>query len=231
MIDRLSYYGNLRLSSLRSPQYRHLLLLIFWPIFGAVFWTLEYLWPQIVLRLTGHPLYYHPIEVALDASIPFCEWFLIPYLLWFVLLIWIMVYGLLFEIQLFRRFMWFVILSYSATALLYLLFPNMQPLRPTVFPRRNLLTAIVQGIYDFDTNTNVCPSIHVLGTMAAVTAGLHSNRLNTRAWRLFFLLCGVAISLSTVLLKQHSIVDLFAALLLSLLCYPIVFFGICRDGR
>ena len=228
--DALSYYRDLRPSNLNSPRYRHLLLLIFWPIFGVVFWTLEIAWPSIWKAITGRTLIYFPIEVPLDAYIPFCEWFIIPYYFWFAYLVGMMVYGLLFDHLAFRRFMWFVILSYSATALFYLIFPNMQALRPIEFPRDNLLTAIVHGLYDFDTNTNVCPSIHVLGTLAVGCAGWHSPHLQTPALRVFFVLSTLLISSSTVFLKQHSIVDVVAALLLSAICYPIVFYGICRKG-
>ena len=225
----LGYYRNLLPQNLTTPPYRHLLLLVFWPIFGAVFWTLELAWPFIWEHITGKVLIYTPIEVALDAYIPFCEWFIIPYYLWFAFLVGMMVYGLLFDILTFRRFMWFVILSYSVTAIVYVLWPNMQALRPIVFPRDNLLTRIVSGLYHFDTNTNVCPSIHVLGTVAVCAAGLHAKGLQSTPWRVFFTLSGILISMSTVFLKQHSIVDVFAALLLCAVCYPIVYRRICRD--
>ncbi len=228
-----SYYRELRPSTIREPRYRHLLLLLFWPIFGAVFWTLEIVWPHIWAYFMGEALYYYPIEVAFDAKIPFCEWFILPYLFWFLFLVGMILYGLLFDILAFRRFSWFVILSYSATAIVYLLFPNMQALRPVEFARENLLTAIVQGLYSFDTNTNVCPSIHVLGSLAVCIAGLHAKRLHKWGWRLFFILSTTLISLSTVFLKQHSIVDVLAALALGAVCYPIVLFVLCpdREGR
>lgn len=47
--------------------------------------------------------------------------------------------------------------------LIYLVFPTCQDLRPTQFARDNILTRFVAWFYNFDTNTNVCPSIHVLG--------------------------------------------------------------------
>lgn len=225
-----AYYRDLRPCNLGSPKYRHLLLLSFWPIFGVIFWTLEIAWPSIWEALTGKSLIYFAIEVPLDAYIPFCEWFIIPYYFWFAYLVGMMLYGLFFDTLTFRRFMWFVILSYSVTALIYLLFPNMQALRPVEFPRDNLLTAIVRRLYDFDTNTNVCPSIHVLGTFAVSLAGWHAKGLQSMGWRLFFLISTLLISSSTVFLKQHSIVDVAVALVLCALCYPAVFEGICHEG-
>jgi membrane-associated phospholipid phosphatase len=127
--------------------------------------------------------------------------------------------------------MWFVILTYSATAVIYILFPNMQTLRPTAFPRDNLLVDMVRGLYEFDTNTNVCPSIHVLGSVAVCLAGLHSKPLRSIGWKLFFLLSTLLICLSTVFLKQHSIIDVYTALALGAVCYVAVFFGICREKK
>lgn len=223
----VSYYRDLRFSNLKTPKYRHLFLILFWPIFGLVFMTLENYWPSIWEWMTGEALYYYPIQIATDAQIPFCEWFVIPYYFWFAFLVGMALYGLLYDIRAFRHFSWFVILTYSTTALIYLVWPNMQPLRPVDFPRDNWMTDIVKGLYDFDTNTNVCPSIHVLGSFAVCFAGLHSKTLRGWGWKLFFVLSTILISLSTVFLKQHSIFDVYAALALCAICYPIVFFVIC----
>ena len=142
-----------------------------------------------------------------------------------------LLYGLLFDVQAFRNYMWFVILTYSATAVIYILFPNMQTLRPTAFPRDNLLVDMVRGLYEFDTNTNVCPSIHVLGSVAVCLAGLHSKPLRSIGWKLFFLLSTLLICLSTVFLKQHSVIDVYAALALSAVAYPFVYILPSRRRR
>ena len=73
------------------------------------------------------------------------------------------------------------------------------------------------------TNTNVCPSIHVLGAVAVCLAGLH-GKLGTRlGWRIFLILSTVLICLSTLFLKQHSVIDVLVALLFSALAYPLVY--------
>ena len=45
----------------------------------------------------------------------------------------------------------------------------------------------------------------------------------TPAWRTAFVIVTFFISISTVLLKQHSIIDIFAGLALSFIVYPFVF--------
>ncbi len=227
----IDYYRDLRPSNIRTKKYNHLILALYWPLFGLVFMTLEQFWPRIWQAVTGKALVYQEVVCALDAYIPFCEWFVIPYYFWFAFLVGMALYGLLFDVRAFRHFMWFVILSYSVTAIIYLLWPNMQALRPVDIPRDNWMVDIVHKLYNFDTNTNVCPSIHVLGSFAVCFAGLHSRTLKGWGWKVFFVVSTLLISASTVFLKQHSILDVFAALALCAVCYPLVFFVICKEKK
>ncbi|MBQ8212522.1 MAG: phosphatase PAP2 family protein [Clostridia bacterium] len=225
------YYKDIRPNNLTTPKYKHVFLLLYWPIFGLVFMSLEHIVPIVYKKLLGRELIYTAVESAQDAAIPFCEWFVIPYYFWFVFLIGMVIYSLLFDIRAFRHYMWFVILSYSVTAIIYIVWPNMQPLRPMEFPRDNWMVDIVKNLYDFDTDTNVCPSIHVLGSLAVCFAGLHSKTLRHWGWKLFFVISTVLISLSTVFLKQHSIIDVYAALAVGAVCYVLVYFVICREKK
>ena len=79
-------------------------------------------------------------------------------------------YLLLFDTAGFRKFMWFIILTYTATCIIYLIYPSQQELRPETFRRDNLLTRFMTWFYAFDTNTNVCPSLHVIGSLAVLAA-------------------------------------------------------------
>lgn len=196
-------YRKFRLKSLNTPEFSHVKLLLFWPIFGLLFAFVE---------RVGVSDVYTPIHIPLDDHIPFCEWFVIPYLFWFVFLIGMLVYTFFFEVPAFRKMMRFVICTYSVTMAIYILFPNCQNLRPTAFLRDNILTRFMAWFYTFDTNTNVCPSLHVIGAVASLYAGWKSRRFGTRPWRIVFVVITVLISLSTVFLKQHSALDVFAAL-------------------
>lgn len=207
-------YRNFRFSKLNTPEFRHLKLLLYWPVFGCFFLFVERLSP-----VTS----YFPIYCTLDDLIPFCEFFLIPYLFWFVYLAGMHLYTLLCDVTVFRRFMWFIILSYSAAMLIYLIFPTCQELRPASFQRDNLFTRFLFYFYQFDTHTNVCPSIHVIGSAAVWCASLHIRRFQTAAWRLAFGITGALICASTVFLKQHSIVDVLAAIPICVLAYCLTF--------
>ena len=125
----------------------------------------------------------------------------------------------------FVKMMKFIILSYSAAMLIYILFPNCQELRPLTFERDNLFTRFLEGFYQFDTNTNVCPSIHVIGSVAVALTAWNSRHFRKAGWRIAFCISAFLISISTVFLKQHSVLDIFAAI-------PICFiFGAAVYGR
>lgn len=197
-------YRNFRLSKLNTDEFRHVKLLLFWPLFGIMF--------SFVERFYNVGSYY-VMHCAFDDAIPFCEWFLIPYLFWFVYLIGTLVYTFFFDVPAFKRMMRFIICTYTITMVIYLLFPTCQNLRPEVFPRDNALTRFIGWFYTFDTNTNVCPSLHVIGSAAALFALRDGPRLRKRAWwQAASVLLALCISLSTVFMKQHSILDVLCAL-------------------
>lgn len=90
----------------------------------------------------------------------------------------------------------------------------------TQFPRDNLFTRLVALVYSQDTNTNVCPSLHVVGSMAVCFAAWNCRRLRKplmqgAIWAFAFL-----VAVSTVFVKQHSALDLILAVPFSLWSTP-----------
>ena len=80
------------------------------------------------------------------------------------------------------------------------------------FARDNFLTQFMAEFYRFDSNTNVCPSIHVIGSAAVCLAGIHAPKLQKLRWKLFFPITAVLICMAAVFLKQHSILDVLWAI-------------------
>lgn len=196
-------YRKLRPGNINSPEFAHLKLLLYWPVYGFMFLFVE----RIGVRSE-----YFPIHCALDDMIPFCEFFLIPYLFWFVFLVGIHIYTLLFEVEAFKRLMYFIMITYTIPIIVYLIFPNCQELRPDTFARDNVFTRFMEWFYTFDTNTNVCPSIHVIGSVGAMFAAWDCRRFSAPLWKAAFAVTAALISVSTMFLKQHSAIDVLAAL-------------------
>ena len=197
-----------RFSKLNDPEFRHLKLLLYWPLFGLAFLILERFSPVTE---------YHPVFCTLDAYIPFLEIFLLPYLFWFVYLVGIHVYTAIYDTASFRYLMRFVMISFTLTMVIYILYPTCQQLRPESFVRDNVLTRFIAWFYTFDTYTNVCPSLHVIGSAAVACTAWNARGLNTAGWRIAFWVTAVLISVSTVFMRQHSVVDVLAAVPVCLL--------------
>ena len=204
------------LYQLVCEKYRHLFLLLYWPLFGLAFHFFENIFA---------PHRWHIMHCALDDAIPFCEWFVIPYVFWFAYLILMHLYTGLYDPAAFRRMMYFIIFTYSFALALFLVFPTAQLLRPAVFPRDNVLTRFMAMFYRLDTSTNVCPSLHVVGSMAVTFAAWDSPRFRDRGWKIAFGVTTALICASTVFLKQHSAVDVAAGLLLSAAGWRLVYGG------
>ena len=133
--------------------YPHWYLLIYWLIYLVLFIFVEQFYPVS---------YYHVIHSPLDDLIPFCEYFMIPYVAWYAFLVGIQVYTFFWRPQAFRRFIYFAALTYTTAIIIYMIYPNCQQGRPLEFVRDNFLTDIAKLLYTVDTSTNVCPSIHVI---------------------------------------------------------------------
>lgn len=204
----------LRPRDLLAAKNRHLLLLLYWPVYLLLFLFVEQINP---------PSRCHVVHCALDDMIPFCEAFLIPYALWFVLLVWMSLHTLLYDRETFIHYMQYIILTYTTAIVIYLIWPTCQQLRPAVMPRDNILTRLMSLIYRADTSTNVCPSIHVLGSLGVFFASREAKGLQTPAMRCFITLSTILICLSTIFLKQHSVIDVLSALPLGLLGYSLCF--------
>ena len=203
-----------RLSKINDSQYSHLKYLLGWVGYLTFYFLTENLIPVEQC---------HVIHMPLDDMIPFCEIFLIPYLAWFLELIFMTFYTVLYDIKTFRCFTKFIIITYSAALIIYMIYPTCQNLRPASFERNNVLTQFLQFVYAFDTNTNVCPSIHVLGALGVWFASKKLARFQSLGWKLFWQFLTVLVCLSTVFLKQHSILDILAALPIAFIAYIVCF--------
>lgn len=196
-------YRKLRFNNLNSPQFRHIWLLLFWPVFGLLFTLLE---------RGGISSGFHVMYCAMDDAIPFLEGFMIPYMFWHLYLFGMLAYTFFMDVPAFKRMMYFIIITYTVTVAVYFIYPTCQHLRPESFPRDNFLTRYIAHFYAFDTDTNVCPSIHVLGAVAVSFAAWNSRLFKKPIWRAAFSAMTALISLSTVFVKQHSILDVLWAL-------------------
>ena len=206
-------YRTLRFHNLNTPEFSHLKLLLGWVVYFTLYVLTESLIP---------PERCHVVHCALDDRIPFREEFVIFYVGWYFLILFSLGYFLLYSVDSFRKLQTYFILIQLVSMAVYLLWPSRQELRPQVFPRENLLTAVVGLLYRIDTPTGVCPSVHVAGSVAIASVWLRERR--AKPWQKAAIGCFcLLVCLSVSFLKQHSVVDILAAIPLCLIAEWFVF--------
>ena len=206
-------YRGFRLRKINDPQFSHLKLLSGWILYFILYALTENLIPAENC---------HSVHIQLDDMIPFCEYFLIPYVLWYGLIVISLGYFALYNTDSFTRLQTYFIVTQLTAMAIYILFPSRQDLRPTDFPRDNLFTAGIRFLYAIDTNTGVCPSMHVALSLGMVSVWTKEKGVSLR-WKILIVIVAVLICLSTMFIKQHSALDFFAALPLCLLAEVIVY--------
>lgn len=200
----------------KLKNYRHGLLLLYFPFYLAAFTYLEKRVPDNV----------HIINCAIDQYIPFIEAFIIPYLLWFAYIAVAGIYFFFKEKESFCKLMYVGMIGMTIFIIVSYIYPNGLELRPETFARDNIFVELTKMIYSMDTPTNVLPSIHVFNSMAVYFAVKNSPRLKeNKLARAGAFLMTFSIILSTMFLKQHSVVDVLTALILSCLSYEFVYNG------
>ena len=192
---------------------------------GRELWYLLYLPIYLLLFVLVEQLVtdnYWVSWCTLDGRIPFVRQFVLIYVMWYPLMLGTTLYLLLRDRRAFVRYARAVVLGLTACLLIFVLFPSGQNLRPAEVPGNDLTAWMVRAIYAADTNTNVFPSMHVVGTLAAVIGFFDSRSASLGAkWGVAAL--GVLINASTVLIKQHSVLDIFAGIALYALVYLAVY--------
>lgn len=206
-------YREFRPSRLNEPRFAHLKLLAGWTGYFALYFLTENLIPEARC---------HVIHCALDDVIPFREGFLILYCYWYVLLVGSLLWFLLYDIRGFKRLQVYIMITQAVAMTAYILYPSVQHLRPAAFERDNALTRLMAFIYAFDTPTGVCPSLHVAYSMGIAAVWCKTGDVS-RVWKALAVLSAVLISVSTAFVKQHSVVDILAAVPVGLLAHGLVF--------
>lgn len=215
-MKKLRYdYSGFSLKKLNEKRFRHLWLLAGWLVYFGLYFITENLIPAENC---------HVIHCGLDDIIPFCEYFALFYVGWYALVFFSLAYTLFYDVERFKQLQRYIIITQLVGMLCYIVYPSVQDLRPETFERNNVFTWIMGFIYSFDTPTGVCPSLHVAYSIAIISA-LGKDRDISRVVKTLLTVLVIMICLAVCFVKQHSFVDVVAALPVCLLGEAIVFGG------
>lgn len=195
-------------------KYQHLWILSYFIIYLIWF---NYVEKAVTTR-------FHVIHMTLDDYIPFCEYFVIPYFMWFGYVAWGVAYTALRNRTDFYKLCGFLFTGMTVFLIASTLYPNGHDLRPLYFSHHNIFTTLCGYLYSIDTPTNLFPSIHVYNSI-----GVHLMVVNSKDLKhkktiqvVSFILC-ISIILSTMFIKQHSVFDVSTAIILGFVMNHIIY--------
>lgn len=195
-------------------------------------WILSYAliyitWFSYLEKTINSHVGYHIMHAALDDQIPFCEYFIVPYMLWFVYVAAAVLYFMIVNKDDYDRLCAFLFSGMTISLIICSVFPNGTDFRPMLNPAKNIFCRIVAWLYQTDTCTNVFPSIHCYNSIGVAIAVLRSENIaamkhGTLVKRCSTLLA-ILICMSTMALKQHSVYDVAGAIILASIVFGFVY--------
>ncbi|WP_145053454.1 MULTISPECIES: phosphatase PAP2 family protein [Paenibacillus] len=167
-----------------------------------------------ILNRPGDHVY--SLATTLDPMIPFIPSFIIPYVLWYPFITGALI-ALAFKNK--RTYFQTLIALCSGLVISYIFFALFQTAieRPNIQDKEGFLYTMVNYIYRNDQPYNCFPSIHVLTSYLI----LRGTRVFGRViWAMTSTL-SILIMMSTVLVKQHVVVDIAGGILVGELCFQL----------
>lgn len=190
--------------------HKYCLWMLYIPAYLVTFFSTNGLYEPVVY--VHHPL---------DDLIPFNVNFVIIYMLWFpAIMLMLLIYMILNERD-FKQLAFVMFSGMTISLIIYAIYPTGLNIRPTI-ESDGFCTWLMNKVWANDVPMNVCPSIHVSSSMAVFFVALGGEFLKKHnVIKTFIALFMIAICVSTVFVKQHSVVDVFFGALLTVALYCI----------
>lgn len=184
----------------------------YWPIYLLVFSKINTL---VIPKYT--------ISCWLDQYIPFNEYYLIPYASWALLIFGTLIYFVRHSKEDYLHLCFMMYTSMIISIILYIVFPSQINIRVDIQPN-NFFSYWVKYMQSVDNPTNVCPSIHVCTTIIMNMVVLQYDKFkHPGIVKSVNIIQTLLIVISTMALKQHSIIDVIAGILLAIAMHELTY--------
>lgn len=194
-------------------KYRHAWVFLYFLIYVPWYFGLQ-------LRNTE----FFDVYVGIDALLPFVSWFIYPYVFWFLFVAGTIAYLFLKHRREFYQCVAFLFIGMTVCLIIFTVYPTSFDHRPAVIEGSSLSKALVSMIYTADKSQNVFPSIHVYNSIGCAIALVKCHDFQrSRLMKVFAWTSAIMITLSTMLIKQHSLLDAVAAGLLAVILYILIY--------
>lgn len=190
-----------------------------WVLLYAIIYMIWFTWLEKHVTTD-----FYNINIPFDDKVPFCEYFIIPYFLWFLFVPAVLGYLFFYSKEEFYKATAFLFTGMTIFLIICTVWPNGLTLRQDINDRNNICAQLTRMLYKTDTSTNVFPSIHVFNTLGCLIALFKSKGMKGhRVILSFATLLSILIVLSTMFLKQHSVIDVIGGFGLAVIMYLIVY--------
>lgn len=181
-------------------------------IFVFTYQNIVYFLTKLINQFLPH----HTLITKYDSMIPLIPSFSIIYLGCYLFWVWnYMLVGKTTK-EHFYKFITCIFVSYTLCAMTFVIYPTVID-RPEVTVN-SFSTFLLHYIFASDTPNNLFPSMHCLVSWLCYL-GIKSKPQIPRWYQITSLCIAILVCISTVTVKQHYIVDIFAGVLLAELIY------------
>ena len=168
------------------------------------------------------PFEYHIINIEFDNYIPFISIFVFPYVLWYISLFLVPYLFSKYDKTLYNVYIKTILISLIIAFLIYFFYPTTL-IRDDVVVK-DIPTYLISLIYEIDTPAiNCLPSAHCILSFVHIYITLIIEKMNKKV-KTLIIIQSILVILATVFIKQHVILDVISAFVLSLIVYLITYF-------
>ncbi len=162
----------------------------------------------------------HIIGSTIDTNFPFINIFIIPYVIWYLMIFLIPYIFYKKDKNTFVKYLLCYLITIIIANIIYVIYPSVV-LRPNI-DTTIFLNKLVNLIYAVDSPALNCfPSIHCAISMMFILYSFSCKNLNIKS-KILVLIISILIMLSTLFIKQHVILDLVSGNIIALIIYFIL---------
>jgi len=161
----------------------------------------------------------HIPAIPIDYKIPYIEFFVIIYIYaFYTLLVLTDLYYALIQTGKFRKYLFAATLNVTLACLIYIVFPTRNIIQAGNLPN-TFLSELMQKYYEADVAMNCLPSLHVASSILSALF-LYEDARKEYGW--MALTTAILVSISTIFVRQHYVLDIPAGILHALFVYWVI---------
>ena len=167
---------------------------------------------------------FQDVYTFIDKATPFIAWFIYPYVYWFIFVALTIAYLFFTHKKDFYKCVAFLFIGMTICLMIFTIYPTSYNHRPLTVEGSPLEVFLVQFIYTADKSQNVFPSIHVFNSIGCAIALIKCQDFkNSTTMKIFASVSAIMITLSTMFIKQHSVLDAISACILAIVLYILIY--------